>query len=213
MTDDGASGAFLDGQTGLIVTIPEAEPVVRAWRDRLDPGARAGVPAHVTVLFPFLEERDIDASVHAAIAEVLAGHEAFDLRFEGCGRFPGTLYLAPVPDTPLRRLTLAIAERCPAKPAVRRPVRRGRPAPHDRPGPGTPSPFGGRDRPPAPPPLLGPRLVRRADGLRRHGLAAPHHFPAPPGHHHHRLTAPTRPGPCSSLVLPGPGPSCHPRRS
>ncbi|MFF9007072.1 2'-5' RNA ligase family protein [Streptomyces goshikiensis] len=116
MTDDGASGAFLAGQTGLIVTIPEAGPVVRAWRERLDPGARAGVPAHVTVLFPFLEERDIDASVHAAIAEVLAGHEAFDLRFEGCGRFPGTLYLAPVPDTPLRRLTLAIAERWPRNP-------------------------------------------------------------------------------------------------
>ncbi|MFG2712945.1 2'-5' RNA ligase family protein [Streptomyces goshikiensis] len=116
MTHDSASGAFLAGQTGLIVKIPEAEPVVRAWRERLDPGARAGVPAHVTVLFPFLEERRIDASVHAALAGVLAGHEAFDLRFEECGRFPGTLYLPPVPDTPLRRLTLAIAERWPQTP-------------------------------------------------------------------------------------------------
>ncbi|GAA3068340.1 hypothetical protein GCM10020254_10100 [Streptomyces goshikiensis] len=93
-----ASGAFLAGQTGLIVTIPEAEPVVRAWRERLDPGARAGVPAHVTVLFPFLEERDIDASVHAAIAEVLAGHEAFDLRFEGVRALPRD----PLPRPPSR---------------------------------------------------------------------------------------------------------------
>lgn len=52
MADDN-TGAFQVGQTGLIVRIPEAEPAVRRWRDRFDPSAEAGVPAHVTVLFPF----------------------------------------------------------------------------------------------------------------------------------------------------------------
>ncbi|MGK5638634.1 2'-5' RNA ligase family protein [Streptomyces sp. URMC 126] len=115
MADDSTSG-FQAGRTGLIVRIPEAEPAVRAWRERFDPSARAGVPAHVTVLFPFLDESRIDARVRSALAAVLGGHRAFDVRFESCGRFPGVLYLAPEPATPLRRLTEAIADRWPEAP-------------------------------------------------------------------------------------------------
>lgn len=115
MTDD-TSSMFPAGRTALIVRMPEAESVVGDWRSRLDPAARAGVPAHVSVLYPFLEEGLIDASVHASIAAVLHPHHAFDLRFERTGRFPGMLYLAPEPDAPLRRLTRAVAERWPQAP-------------------------------------------------------------------------------------------------
>ncbi|MFB6557877.1 2'-5' RNA ligase family protein [Streptomyces sp. NPDC056400] len=115
MTDDRTS-AFQAGQTGLIVRIPEAEPSVRRWRERLDPSARAGVPAHVTVLFPFLDESRMDTLVHSALADVLCRQPAFDLRFERCGRLPEALYLVPEPDTPLRRLTEAIADRWPEAP-------------------------------------------------------------------------------------------------
>ncbi|MFC9398107.1 2'-5' RNA ligase family protein [Streptomyces sp. NPDC057027] len=115
MADDRASG-FQAGQTGLIVRIPEAEPSVRGWRELFDPSARAGVPAHVTVLFPFLNEGRIDALVHSVLADVLGSHPAFDLRFERCGRFPGVLHLVPEPDTQLRHLTEAIADRWPEAP-------------------------------------------------------------------------------------------------
>ncbi|MFF5767039.1 2'-5' RNA ligase family protein [Streptomyces tanashiensis] len=115
MTDDSTS-AFQAGQTGLIVRIPEAEPYVRGWRERLDPSARAGVPAHVTVLYPFLDESRIDALVCSALADLLGSHPSFDLRFERCGRFPECLYFAPEPDTQLRQLTEAIADRWPEAP-------------------------------------------------------------------------------------------------
>ncbi|MFB7107541.1 2'-5' RNA ligase family protein [Streptomyces sp. NPDC056291] len=115
MADD-STGRFRAGQTGLIVRVPDAEPAVRAWRERFDPSARAGVPAHVTVLFPFLDESRTDAHVWSALADVLGRHHAFDVRFEGCGRFPGVLYLAPEPDIPLRRLTEVIADRWPEAP-------------------------------------------------------------------------------------------------
>ncbi|MER6444021.1 2'-5' RNA ligase family protein [Streptomyces venezuelae] len=101
---------------GLIVRIPEAEPSVRGWRERLDPSARAGVPAHVTVLFPFLDESRMDALVCSALADVLRRHQAFDLRFERCGRLPEVLHLVPEPDTPLRQLTEAVADRWPEAP-------------------------------------------------------------------------------------------------
>jgi 2'-5' RNA ligase len=110
------SGAYQAGQSGLIVRVPEAEPAVRAWRDRLDPSASAGVPAHVTVLFPFLDESRIDNGVCAAIGEVIGRHRPFEARFERCGRFPGILYLVPEPDVPFRRLTEAIADRWPETP-------------------------------------------------------------------------------------------------
>ncbi|UQI46025.1 2'-5' RNA ligase family protein [Streptomyces sp. HU2014] len=115
MADD-STGTFQAGQTGLIVRIPEAEPAVRGWRERHDPSARAGVPAHVTVLFPFLDESRTDPRVRSALAEVLGSHRAFDLRFERCGRLPGVLYLVPDPDTRLRHLTEAIADRWPEAP-------------------------------------------------------------------------------------------------
>ncbi|MEU9037068.1 2'-5' RNA ligase family protein [Streptomyces sp. NPDC048352] len=115
MSDQSAS-TFQAGQTGLVIRIPEAEPAVRAWRKRFDPSAPAGVPAHVTVLFPFLDESRVDGLVHSALEQVLGSHPAFELRFERCGRFPDVLYLVPDPDTPLRQLTEAIAARWPEAP-------------------------------------------------------------------------------------------------
>ncbi|MFI0219960.1 2'-5' RNA ligase family protein [Streptomyces lydicus] len=115
MADDNTS-RFQAGRTGLIVRVPDAEPAVRAWRERFDPSAQAGVPAHVTVLFPFLDENRIDARVYSTLTDVLGSHHAFDLRFESFGRFPGVLYLAPEPDTQLRLLTEVIADRWPEAP-------------------------------------------------------------------------------------------------
>ncbi|MGW0771391.1 2'-5' RNA ligase family protein [Streptomyces sp. NPDC002676] len=115
MADDSTS-RFQAGRTGLIVRIPDAEPAVHAWRERFDPSAQAGVPAHVTVLFPFLDESRIDARVHSTLTDVLGSQHAFELRFESCGRFPGVLYLAPEPDAQLRLLTEVIADRWPEAP-------------------------------------------------------------------------------------------------
>ncbi|MET8346512.1 2'-5' RNA ligase family protein [Streptomyces microflavus] len=113
---DGSTSTFQAGRAGLIVRIPEAEPTVRRWRERFDPSAQAGVPAHTTVLFPFLDESRTDALVHSALADVLCSHPAFDLRFERCGRLPEVLYLIPEPDTQLRQLTEAIVDRWPEAP-------------------------------------------------------------------------------------------------
>ncbi|MGW5001161.1 2'-5' RNA ligase family protein [Streptomyces hydrogenans] len=115
MADDSTSG-FQAGRTALVVRVPEAEAAVGAWRERFDPAARAGVPAHITVLFPFLDESRTDAGVHSALADLLGGHPAFDLRFERCGRLPGVLHLAPEPDKPLRQLTEAVVGRWPEAP-------------------------------------------------------------------------------------------------
>lgn len=118
MTQDSASGPR-PGETGLIVAVPEAEPVVGRWRAQFDSAAAAGIPAHVTVLYPFLDRDLIDAGVLAELAALMAKHQAFALELRECRRFPEVLYLAPVPDTGLLALTDALTSRWPETPPYR----------------------------------------------------------------------------------------------
>jgi 2'-5' RNA ligase len=71
----------------------------------------AGLPAHVTLLFPFPEP---DADVVAATRETLAGVEAFDVVFREVRRFPNVPYLVPEPAEPFVALTGALVTRFPA---------------------------------------------------------------------------------------------------
>jgi hypothetical protein len=41
-------------ESTILVPVPEAEPVVGQLRARLDRAASRGIPAHVTVLYPFV---------------------------------------------------------------------------------------------------------------------------------------------------------------
>ena len=45
--------------SAVIVPVPEVEPPVRDLRRELDPSAAGGVPAHVTVMYPFLAPRTV----------------------------------------------------------------------------------------------------------------------------------------------------------
>ena len=41
-------------QSAVLVSVPEAEPAVSRYRARLDRAGAWGVPAHVTILYPFV---------------------------------------------------------------------------------------------------------------------------------------------------------------
>ncbi|MEE4545625.1 2'-5' RNA ligase family protein [Streptomyces sp. V4-01] len=105
------------GSTALVAMVPEADPLVAGARGQYDPAAAAGVPAHVTVLYPFLPADQVDDGVRAALRALFAGHQPFELDFAGFGRFPDLLWLAPEPDRPLRALTAAVEAGWPQAPA------------------------------------------------------------------------------------------------
>jgi hypothetical protein len=93
-------------RTGLVVVVPEAEPVVGAHRALLDANAALGAPAHVTVLFPFVPAGDIHDGVLRRVADVVGGVPAFDYAFRRTAWFDDrVLWLAPDDDTPFRELT------------------------------------------------------------------------------------------------------------
>ena len=114
--DDGAGHTWSAGRTALLITVPEADPLVTGVREKYDPGARNGVPAHVTVLYPFLPAERIDGGVLVALRELFTGHQPFELDFTAFGRFPDLLWLAPEPQAPLRALTAAVTQRWPDVP-------------------------------------------------------------------------------------------------
>ena len=103
-----------DPQTALIVVAPEAEPAVGALRTRFDPSAALGVPAHVTLLHPFMAPASIDVAVRNRLQSIAAASMPFDYRLEAIRRFPETLYLAPEPAAPFVALTHALAAAFPA---------------------------------------------------------------------------------------------------
>jgi 2'-5' RNA ligase len=104
-------------ETALIVPVPEAEPAVAAHRAALDRAAGWGVPAHVTVLYPFLPPDRVDAEVLRAVGEAVATVPRFAATLASVGWFGDhVVYLAPRPDEPFRALTAAVWRRFPQTP-------------------------------------------------------------------------------------------------
>jgi hypothetical protein len=102
--------------TGLVLLIPEAESLVSGWRLKHDASAAQGMPAHVTLLYPFMPFAKIDAGCHAKLAALFAGVRAFDLTFSQSERLPEIVWLLPEPDLPVRDLTRKIAKAFPDYP-------------------------------------------------------------------------------------------------
>lgn len=104
-------------QTALIVPIPEAEPVVAPFRAGLDTSAAKGVPAHVTVLYPFLPPPSVTPDVLNTLRDLFAGHEPFGIDFTEVRWFGDVVtWLAPEPDMTFRRLTAEVWHSFPEAP-------------------------------------------------------------------------------------------------
>lgn len=104
--------------SALAVEVPEAEPLVAGVRAVRDPGAAEGMPAHVTVLYPFLDPGDVDAGL-PRLRALLARVPAFDVAFTRVDHVPGVLWLHPEPDAPFRALTATLAAAYPQHPPYR----------------------------------------------------------------------------------------------
>ena len=104
-------------ESAVLIPVPEAEPVVGRHRARLDRAAAEGVPAHVTILYPFVAPPQITAATIEVLAAVIGSVSSFDCRFPGTAWFgEEVLWLAPVPDGPFRALIRAVTAAFPGYP-------------------------------------------------------------------------------------------------
>ena len=95
-------------QSVVLVPFPGLEPLVGAYRERLDRAAGWGVPPHVTVLFPFVSP-PVGAEALERLAAALAEVRAFECEFARVEWFgEEVVWLAPEPVGPFRDMTAAV---------------------------------------------------------------------------------------------------------
>jgi 2'-5' RNA ligase len=104
-------------ESALVVLVPEAEAVAKPFRDQYDPSATAGMPAHITLMYPFKASDEIDDITLRKLRECFARFGPIPFSLSAVQRFPiEALYLAPEPDEPFRQLTLLIWKLFPETP-------------------------------------------------------------------------------------------------
>jgi hypothetical protein len=107
----------LGTESVLLVEVPAAEAVVGSHREHLDANASLGIPAHVTVLSPFMPPQMIGPVVLAELERVFASIRRFHFQLAATGWFgEETLWLAPTDPTPFLALMDGVYRAFPAFP-------------------------------------------------------------------------------------------------
>lgn len=96
-------------------------PALEHLRQTFVATAAHGVPAHVTllypfVLYPFVGPSELDPSIRRRIALVAARHAPFDYKMTGPERWPDSIYVAVEPIEPFVRLQADLAATFPDYP-------------------------------------------------------------------------------------------------
>jgi 2'-5' RNA ligase len=78
------------------IRVPAAIERLRRAHDR---SARLGVPAHVTILYPFMAASELTTSVRRQVAAIAGEFRAFEVTFASAARWPGVVYLEPQPSS------------------------------------------------------------------------------------------------------------------
>jgi hypothetical protein len=107
----------LGNESVLLVEVPAAEAVVGRHREHLDANALLGIPAHVTVLSPFMPPQMIGPVVLAELEQVFASIRRFHFQLASTGWFgEEVLWLAPTDPAPFHALIDGVYQAFPAYP-------------------------------------------------------------------------------------------------
>lgn len=107
----------LGRESALIVPVPAVEPVVGPWRKALDPACEWGVPAHITVLYPFVPPAEIDQRVLDRLRQVLEAAPAFAFRLVEVEWFGDEVaWVRPEPKPAFLDLTARVGQAWPEHP-------------------------------------------------------------------------------------------------
>jgi hypothetical protein len=97
----------------VAIPVPEADPLLAAVAVQYPEAVREGVPAHVSVLYPFLSADELDDRVTSALSELFAEQAPMSVKFGECRRSGDFVYLRPDPIEGLAELTRKARRRWP----------------------------------------------------------------------------------------------------
>ena len=72
-------------ESALVVLVPEAEAIVGRWRQRYDPSAAVGMPAHNTLNYPFLPGEPANTEMCASVSHRDGNFQIYTVSPEGGG--------------------------------------------------------------------------------------------------------------------------------
>ncbi len=75
-------------ESALVVPVPEAEGIVKPFRDSHDPSAALGMPAHITALYPFIPPDEIGTEISEKLANCFRLFPPFRFTFAGNPALP-----------------------------------------------------------------------------------------------------------------------------
>jgi hypothetical protein len=102
--------------TSAIVARVSLPPALERVRRQLDRAAALRVPAHVTILYPWLPAASLTGVARAALQEIAHETATFDVEFVAARRWPRIVYLEPEPAWPFIALIDRVTVRFPAFP-------------------------------------------------------------------------------------------------
>jgi 2'-5' RNA ligase len=98
------SAGELESAIVVPVTLP---PALERLRHRGTTAAASGVPAHVTILYPFLPAALLTSVIRDEVGRIASAERPFTAQFARVERWPGVVWLAPEPAAPFARLVAA----------------------------------------------------------------------------------------------------------
>src|SRR5579859_5447303 len=102
----------MGNESAIIIPIPEVEPVVGPLRWQYDQASHLGVPAHITLLYPFYPPQAVAAEIKT-LRDIYASIEAFPFSFTEVRRFPATAYLHPDKPETFVQITRTLVKKWP----------------------------------------------------------------------------------------------------
>ena len=111
MSDNDEPGQSVE--SGLIIRFPALDQFVAQWRRQLHPHLPS-IPAHITVMYPFVDADQIPAAL-GKLEKLAATIRAFPVTWDEVAWFDTTVvYLAPSDETPFRSLTRTVTATWPS---------------------------------------------------------------------------------------------------
>jgi 2'-5' RNA ligase len=107
-------------ETAVVVAVADAEPLVGRFRRRYTRDGPDGMPAHITLLYPFVDADRLGDGDVRRVADVLAAFEPLSVTFRETAFFRSpddvVLWLRPEPSEPFVAMTEALVDAFPDYP-------------------------------------------------------------------------------------------------
>lgn len=99
-----------------LIPVPAAEPLVGKWRKKYDASAQRGVPAHITLIYPFQSPDKLDGGVTDQLKSLFENANPFSFELTKIATFPAVIFLDPSPREPFIELIQKLVELYPDTP-------------------------------------------------------------------------------------------------